>query len=133
MDWTKATGMKSGLPLATLVATLATVPGAGAQELVGVLVHPGQPRAFLGSAPPVEQHRALHAGTVAESHFAGNYVYIRAVCDAGETWVAAPRQDAPPGTAIRWADGVEMKGFHSMKLNRTFAAIQFVDAVDLGD
>ncbi|MBC7954045.1 MAG: hypothetical protein H7Z12_19780 [Rhodospirillaceae bacterium] len=69
-------------------------------------------------------------GTVAETIETTDYTYIRVnSAKGGEVWLAAPQQALPVGTAIAWSDGASMSNFKSMRLNRTFNAISFVDVV----
>lgn len=70
-----------------------------------------------------------HRGTVAETIDTPDYIYIRVKSAKGEEWLAAPQQVLPVGTAIAWSDGAAMSNFKSMRLNRNFDAITFVDVV----
>ncbi|MBX9634522.1 MAG: hypothetical protein K2X44_06025 [Magnetospirillum sp.] len=68
-------------------------------------------------------------GTVAETIDTPDYIYIRVKSAKGEEWLAAPQQVLPVGTAIAWSDGAAMTNFKSMRLNRSFDSISFVDVV----
>lgn len=65
------------------------------------------------------------------SHIDANeYTYVE-VSEKGATlWLAAPRAALKDGETVRFPDGVVMKDFYSKLLQRSFAAIMFVDAVE---
>lgn len=77
-----------------------------------------------------ESRELTHRGVVAETHVAGLYVYIRVDEEDGPLWLAAPKQDVPLGYELRWGDGVEMRDFTSIKLDRFFHRIVFVDRIE---
>jgi hypothetical protein len=67
-------------------------------------------------------------GTVAETIDAGSYVYLR--LEDG-TWIAANNFAVSKGDQVQYGGVMEMKGFHSTSLDRTFDSILFVSEAGL--
>jgi hypothetical protein len=87
--------------------------------------------AFLTGAPIVTAADTGSAtGTVAETIEAGNYVYLR--LEDG-TWIAANNFAVSAGDRVRYSGIMEMNGFHSTSLDRTFDSIFFVSEASLAD
>jgi hypothetical protein len=67
-------------------------------------------------------------GIVAETIEAGGYVYLR--LEDG-TWIAANIFAVSAGDTVQYSGGMEMNGFHSTSLDRTFDSILFVSEAGL--
>lgn len=70
-------------------------------------------------------------GKVVEAIEAGPYTYVRLEVDDGEMWIAGPKTAVAAGQSVRVGDTMTMKDFHSESLDRTFASIEFVAAIDV--
>jgi hypothetical protein len=85
--------------------------------------------AFLTSAPVLMAADSGPAtGTVAETIEAGGYVYLR--LEDG-TWIAANNFAVSVGDRVQYGGVMEMNGFHSTSLDRTFDSILFVSEASL--
>ncbi len=56
-----------------------------------------------------------------------NYTYLRVSEKNQENWIAITRAEVEKGKSYYYEAGMEMTGFTSKELNRTFPAITFVD------
>jgi hypothetical protein len=85
------------------------------------------------SANPQESatQQAFNHGIVEEVIKAAGYDYIQVKVDNQLLWLAAPESNVVQKNAIRWRNGAVMKNFKSSSLNREFAEIIFVDAVEV--
>ena len=85
--------------------------------------------AFLMGAPILMAADTGPAiGTVAEAIESGGYVYLK--FEDG-TWIAANNFAVSKGDEVQYSRGMEMKGFHSKSLDRTFDSIFFVSEAGL--
>jgi hypothetical protein len=86
--------------------------------------------AFLCFAPLTMAAETDSAtGTVAETIEAGGYVYLK--LEEQGIWIAANTFKVSEGDKIQYSGGMEMKGFHSKSLDRTFDSIYFVSKASL--
>jgi hypothetical protein len=63
---------------------------------------------------------------------AGGYTYVRVTTGEGEVWAAGPQTAVAVGDTVSFPRGMEMRNFHSDKLDRTFERIAFVSAITVG-
>lgn len=70
------------------------------------------------------------SGTVAETFDADRYTYVRVDTGEESVWVAAPKFTVDVGDRVRVPPGPLMTDFHSPSLDRDFAEIYFVAAVE---
>jgi len=85
--------------------------------------------AFLTGAPiGIAADTGPATGTVAETIEAGTYVYLR--LEDG-TWIAANNFAVSAGDQVQYSGIMEMNGFHSTSLDRTFDSILFVSEASL--
>ncbi len=68
-------------------------------------------------------------GTVAETMDSGGYSYIR--LEESGIWVATAVMPVSVGDKVQYSGGMEMRGFVSKSLDRTFESIYFVENVSL--
>lgn len=93
---------------------------------------PGHPSAeqaqqALGLTPQPLSHR----GQVLEAIPSNSFVYLRVQDEQGnETWLAAPRDEVPVNSWIRYGKGRVMHNFYSRKHKRTFRAVTFVERIE---
>jgi hypothetical protein len=86
--------------------------------------------AFLSLAPlSMAAETDSATGTVVETIEAGGYVYLK--LEEQGTWIAANTFKVSKGDKIQYSGGMEMKGFHSKSLDRTFDSIYFVSKASL--
>lgn len=64
-------------------------------------------------------------GTVLETIDAGAYTYLRLQTPAGEKWAAVPQTTLKKGAAAHVVGSIDMAGFESKTLKRTFDHIAF--------
>ncbi|UCH44434.1 MAG: hypothetical protein JSV11_09030 [Nitrospiraceae bacterium] len=64
-------------------------------------------------------------GKVTETMDSGGYTYVNLETDGKKTWVAIPKTKVDVGQVIAFQPGMEMTGFESKSLNRTFESITF--------
>jgi hypothetical protein len=64
-------------------------------------------------------------GVVRETMNAASYTYMRVEGAGGSVWVAVPEMTVAVGDQVEVAEGMEMPGFHSGTLDRTFEQITF--------
>ena len=81
------------------------------------------------AAPASAAESGSSTGTVAESIEAGGYVYLK--LEEQGIWIAANTFKVSKGDKIEYSGGMEMKGFHSKTLDRTFDSIYFVSKAGL--
>jgi len=86
--------------------------------------------AFLIYAPvTLAAETGSATGTVAETMTSGGYVYIK--LEEQGIWLAANTFAVSVGDKIQYSGGMEMNGFHSKSLDRTFESIFFVQNASL--
>ena len=68
-------------------------------------------------------------GTVLETMESGGYRYAHLKTCGGEVWVAGPQMPIKVGEHVVTPKGMEMNGFQSSTLQRTFASIYFVPSM----
>lgn len=73
--------------------------------------------------------QGVQTGTVAETMTSGGYVYIR--LEEQDIWIAANTFEVSKGDQVQYSEGMEMNGFHSSSLDRTFDSIFFVQQASL--
>lgn len=87
--------------------------------------------AFLMGPPTLMAAETGQAvGTVAEAIDSGGYIYLKL---EGGTWIAANSFVVSKGDEIQYTNGMEMNGFYSKSLDRTFDSILFVSSAGLVD
>lgn len=112
----------ASIPDSTVAA--AVVPPHGAiSTKAGATLPPDHPKEIPSDT------KLVNSGKVLEVIQSSYYTYLRVSGKKGPVWLAAYKIDIAKGTEIDYSDGVEMSGFHSKSLNRTFDAIIFVDSV----
>ncbi len=72
-----------------------------------------------------------NSGRVLERIVTDGYTYMRVFTGGKEIWLAAPKVNVSLNAKIRFSEGVYMSNFRSKSLNRNFAAILFVGAVNV--
>ncbi len=65
------------------------------------------------------------SGKVIETMDVNYYTYVLLEKDTTKTWVAVPKMSVAVGDTLEMWKGIEMKDFHSTKLNRKFETIFF--------
>ena len=65
------------------------------------------------------------AGTILETMDAAGYTYMNLDTGTQQVWVAIPQSEVNNGEKVAVLEGMEMKDFHSISFNRTFASIIF--------
>ena len=83
------------------------------------------------AAPPTAEP-GVH-GKVLETMSAADYTYVRVASESGEIWAAGPHTEVKVGDVVSFGHGIEMKGFHSKTLDRTFERIEFVERIAVGN
>lgn len=116
------------IALSALLAVL-TGPVAFAETAPLRATEPAAP-AMKPNAPAAPAARL--GGKVLETMNSGNYTYVRLETPGGEKWVAAPQTAVKVGDAVEFQGGMEMKGFASKTLGRTFDSILFADSISVG-
>ncbi|MBI2418330.1 MAG: SH3-like domain-containing protein [Ignavibacteriales bacterium] len=58
-----------------------------------------------------------------------SYTYLRVSENGSEYWLAGPKMDAKKGEFYYYEKGMEMKGFKSTELDKTFDSILFVNEI----
>jgi len=79
--------------------------------------------------PPAD---AVRTASVKEMQIAGSYVYILVIEEGEEVWLATTPgfiKGISYGDVIEFSGEVEMKGFHSKALDRTFDSIWFISRI----
>ena len=84
---------------------------------------PELPQAFLAVSPSY----AGPAGIVLETMNAERYTYARVGADEEEVWVAGPMTELAVGDTVSLIGAGNMGPFTSPSLDRTFAALYFID------
>ncbi len=72
------------------------------------------------------------SGKVVETMNSGGYTYVRVEGAGATVWAAGPPTAVAVGDEVSFVKSMEMKGFHSSTLDRTFDAIYFVNAIQVG-
>ena len=72
------------------------------------------------------------SGTVLETMDGGGYTYVKADIGGQQVWAAGPQVAVKVGDQVSIAGGMEMRGFESKTLNRTFDSVYFVSAITPG-
>jgi hypothetical protein len=70
-----------------------------------------------------------HSVKVLDFTDASNYTYLHVSENGNEYWIAAPQMKVEKDEVLYYSQGMEMKDFHSDKLNRTFPSIYFVQSI----
>jgi hypothetical protein len=83
----------------------------------------------LGAQDAKDGMLATGSGTLAESISVGNYVYLR--LEEPDRWIATSPLEVAVGDRVNYSDGMEMKGFYSKALDRTFESVLFVQNVSV--
>ena len=78
-----------------------------------------------------ESEPVVEGFKVIETMNSGGYSYIKYRGNGQEGWLATGEMVVNEGDQIEFQGGMEMRDFHSRSLNRSFAAIQFVDGVEV--
>ena len=68
-------------------------------------------------------------GRIVSAVNANEYTYMEIDSGHGAVWLAASLNDLPPGSMVRYDQGVIMSNFCSKLLKRTFPQIMFVNFV----
>jgi len=70
-------------------------------------------------------------GTVSETIDAGGYVYLKIA--EQDIWIAANSFSVSKGDRVQYSGGLEMRGFYSKTLDRTFESVFFVQNAGLAN
>lgn len=92
----------------------------------GLSGHPPPP------TPPAPDAKQMVTGKVLETMNAAGYTYVRVARGDGEMWAAGPQTAIKVGDTVSFPRGMEMRNFHSDKLNRDFERIAFVNSINVG-
>ncbi|MEQ1572358.1 MAG: hypothetical protein ABMA64_42440, partial [Myxococcota bacterium] len=83
--------------------------------------------------PPIDDAagdpEAARIGRVVETFDGGGFTYAWLEGSEGNVWIAGPLTPLEAGQTVATTQGVEMAGFHSRALDRTFDSIWFVAGV----
>jgi len=71
-----------------------------------------------------------NTGMVLETMDVESYTYIRLDQKGQEVWVASTPVSVSKGELVRYSGAIEMQGFYSQSLDRTFPSILFVGGVE---
>ncbi len=71
----------------------------------------------------------MHAVKLLDRIDASSYSYLEVSENGNDYWIAAPKIQANIGDTLYYIQSMEMKNFHSQKLNRTFDRILFVQNI----
>jgi hypothetical protein len=94
---------------------------------------PNEQAANVQTAPQHSGGEALaHSGKVLETMNAGGYTYVHVDAADGKVWAAGPETTVEVGDVVSFAAGMEMAGFRSETLDRTFETIYFVPEIRTG-
>jgi hypothetical protein len=69
------------------------------------------------------------SGTVAETMESGGYTYLR--LEEQGIWIATAAKPVSVGDKVEYIGGMEMKGFYSKTLDRTFESVFFIQNVSV--
>jgi hypothetical protein len=83
------------------------------------------PHDGAATRPPREEIAVAMEGEVAEVLPASRYSYLRFATPSGEAWAAVEGNSIKPGDRVRITHAIEMDGFTSPTLGRTFEKIYF--------
>ncbi|PWC52972.1 hypothetical protein [Azospirillum sp. TSO22-1] len=67
--------------------------------------------------------------TVIEAYDTADHTYALVEDEDGRRWLAAPRAAVKPGMAVRHSDGTLQRNLHAADLNRTFAGVYVIAAI----
>lgn len=73
------------------------------------------------------------AGKVIETMDAGGYTYVQVDTGPEKIWAAGPLTEVSVGDKVSFVKGMEMQGFTSETLDRTFDLIYFVTSINTGE
>jgi hypothetical protein len=120
--------------IAALIITILTLPQ--------LALSADQPAEKAAAAPGAEKSAETktdkpvdtsYVGTVAEAMIGGSYLYLKMDLQGEEVWLATnptyPGGKVEVGEKLEFSGGVEMKGFKSKSLDRTFDKILFVTKI----
>ena len=93
----------------------------GAPEVLEKQIN--KPREEMASQLP-------NSGVVLERIASGDYVYMRVKDKNNERWLAAPINNIPVNSKVRFSEGVLMSNFYSKSLKRAFSTILFVGIIE---
>jgi hypothetical protein len=122
--------------LTTLLIALMAVTGCGSDEGNNETVETAPaPEAAHQHAPvPASVPGAFISGTIVETMNSGGYSYVLLDTGSSRVWVAGPQVEGlAVDQKVSCPDGMEMKDFRANSLDRTFASILFVGAINTGD
>jgi membrane protein implicated in regulation of membrane protease activity len=94
---------------------------APAHEMPAVAAHAMTP----STAAPAPAAAAPLSGTVVETMDSGGYTYLKLKTAGGEKWAAVRATKVAKGQQVTVTDAMEMRGFESKTLNRSFDSIWF--------
>jgi len=77
------------------------------------------------AAAPAHTSKGPVTGTVAETMDAAGYTYLRLSTQRGDQWAAVPEAKVTVGETVTIVDPMDMEGFKSRALDRTFDHILF--------
>ncbi len=106
-------------------------PAAAVEEPAAGALPPGHPPMGTGAtdpsaAPAAEAPAGGGArGVVRETMSSGGYTYMRIEGASGSVWVAVPEMTVAVGNEVEAAPGMEMPGFRSNTLGRSFEQLTF--------
>lgn len=114
--------------LRTLTALTALLVIAAPATLSSATPHDGSPMHRVG-APLSVTIDLPFAATVVEAYDTDEHTYALVQDEDGRRWLVAPRAAVKPGMAVRHSDGTLLRNFHAADLNRTFAGVFFISAI----
>ena len=93
---------------------------------------PKTPSAHSATSPSANPADQMVTGVVLETMDSGGYTYVRVNIDEEELWAAGVKVALKVGDTVSFSKGMEMRGFRSDSLDRTFDSVYFVDALHVG-
>ena len=118
----------SGASVASADDPAAKSVGVHGQVLTPMRARPGGDDATPSLAQP-----AAVTGKVLEAIGAAGYTYVRVDTGTAQVWAAGPRVQVAVGDSVSFPQGMEMRGYHSKSLDRTFESLYFVESITVGD
>jgi hypothetical protein len=104
-----------------------------------VIAAPAALSSAATSPSPAPQHRTGEllgvkadlpfTATVIEAFDSDSYTYALVEDEDGQRWLAAPYTDLKAGMVVRHGDGTLVRDFYANGLNRTFAGVFFIGAM----
>jgi len=95
-----------------------------------VLILVGLTSCSKKSNPPAQNLPAgTHAVKIIDKIDAAGYTYLQVDENGNQYWIAGPQTQVDKGETVYYAQGMEMKNFHSNTLNKTFDSILFVQSI----